>query len=349
MIQKLLRFHFKTPLHIGSVKLEEYSSSAKMLHSDTLYSAIIATWNTLGMQQCIPDNLTKAGQHLDFTLSSLFPFFQEKAEASPTYFFPKPLGLIQPQNYGEHKTIKKIKYLDLASFKSILQGKFKPTIEQVKKDYYVSDAKKGFDEQFMTSEVFARNAVPRYGDDEKDTKIYYIDRLFFRGNSGLFCIAQFANETIEKQVMGALRYLQDEGLGTDRHVGNGFFALTSEDFTTLDDLKDEDATHSLNLSLFCPPDKPTLTQMMDARSRYEIIQRGGWITTAPYLSFRKKSIYMFREGSIFNTKEFSGKGLQAQGKTVNLRPDLTYLPEEAQDMPPIHRVGRSLFVPIKLS
>ena len=350
MIQKLLRFHFKTPLHIGSVKLEEYSSSAKILHSDTIYAAIIATWNTLGMQACIPDNLAKTGQHLDFTLSSLFPFYQASRTACTQYFFPRPWGFIRPDNYQDSKKIKKISYLDLSSFKAILQGKFKPSIDHVKGSYYVSDNQVTFDDRFIASEVFARNTVPRYSDDEEeDTKIYYIDRLFFRGNSGLFCVAQFANEAAEKQVMAALRYLQDEGLGTDRHVGNGFFELTCEDFTALSDLKDLKTDHSLNLSLFCPTDRAALSQMLDAKSRHEIIKRGGWITTEPYLNYRKKSIYMFKEGGIFNTKNLFANGLQAYGKTVDLRPDDQFLPKETKKaMPPIYRVGRSLFVPIKL-
>lgn len=347
MIQKLLRFHFRAPLHIGTVRLE-YGSSAKMLHSDTLYAAIMATWHTLGVEEYIPKNLNQSGQDLGFSLSSLFPFFQASAKATPQYFFPKPLGLVRPKSYSDHKKVKKINYLDLPSFKAILQGQFSPEAEHIKGQYYLRDTEVAFDEKFMVSEVFARNAVARYGAEDPNTKIYYIDRLFFKGNSGMFCLAQFANKAIEQKVMGALRYLQDEGLGTDRYVGNGFFELACDaDFDALNDL--EESKYSLNLSLFCPTSKDSLTKMLDKKAHYDLVKRGGWVTTKPYLSFRKKSIYMFREGSIFNTTSLPGRGLRAYGKTVDLRPDEAYLPDKAKDMPPVYRVGSSLFVPIKLS
>lgn len=358
MTQKLIKFHFRTPLHIGSVR-QDYGISETMLHSDSIYSAIISAWATLGLD--IPD--LKNGKDLGFTISSLFPFYQKNKELNPIYFFPKPLGLIQPETYETHKQIKKIKYLDFESFKEVLKGNFQPKTnsKNIEGDFYLSDKNKNeedcekknkvknFDKDFMDSEVYARNRVPRYGEvDENnnpvETRIYYIDRIFFKGDSGLFCVAQFENTDIENKVMGALRYLQDEGIGTDRHVGNGLFEIEANDFEGFI----SESNYALNLSLFCPQDKSSLEKMLDEKSQYEILKRGGWISTEPYLTYRKKSVYMFKEGSIFNTQDLQGfenlKGLKVGGKTVDLKPENT--PETVNHS--VYRVGKSLFVPIKL-
>jgi CRISPR-associated protein Csm4 len=304
-----------------------------MLHSDSIYSAIISAWATLGL--AIPDDLTT--NDLGFTISSLFPFYQKGKEENSMYFFPKPLGIIQPKNYDDHKPIKKIKYLDLPSFQDVLTGDFKAEVNNIKGDFYLKNKKQDFDKDFMQSEVYARNTVAR--EEGKDTQIYYIDRIFFKGNSGLFCVAQFDDKKypdIENKVMGALRYLQDEGIGTDRHVGNGLFELEIIDFKGFEANNNQD--YALNLSLFCPKDKDGFGEMLDENTKYEITKRGGWISTEPYLSYRKKSVYMFKEGSIFKTDA------ESKGKTVDLKPENT--PKEVNHS--VYRVGKSLFVPIKL-
>lgn len=329
MPQKLIRFHFRTPLHISSVRLD-YGISEKILHSDSIYSAIISAWATLGLK--VPN--LKNGADLGFTISSLFPFFQKDEEPKPIYFFPKPLGIIQPEGYDDHKPIKKIQYLDESSFQSILKKELKPDVKHIKGEFYIKNGEKDFDSDFMQSEVYARNAVPR---DEGDTQIYYIDRIFFKGNSGLFCLIDFDEKhpDIENKVMAAFRYLQDEGLGTDRHVGNGLFELGEDTIN----LSYPTSNYAINLSLFCPEDKDVLKAMIDDKeTRYEITKRGGWISTEPYLTYRKKSIYMFKEGSIFKTDG------EIKGKTVDLKPEIK--PIEVNHS--IYRVGKSLFVPINI-
>ena len=67
--------------------------------------------------------------------------------------------------------------------------------------------------------------VPRLGDEDVDTNIFYVDRIFFEGDSGLWFMAKFERDEQKNKVLSALKYLQDEGFGTDRHTGNGLFQL----------------------------------------------------------------------------------------------------------------------------
>lgn len=328
---KLFRFHFTTPLHLGNARAD-YDSTETVLHSDTLYSAIIHAWSVLGID--IPD-YTK--QDLGFTLSSLFPFYQkdkESKESDIVYFFPKPAGKLLPKDYGKHKDIKKIQYLDTDYFQQCLeQGDIfdmESKIDNIKGVYFTH---KDFDGSFMQKKVYPRTRISRTGAD--DTEIYYIERIFFTGNSGLFCLFEDNNEMYQK-VKFALEYLQDEGIGTDRHVGNGLFRL---EYANIDLVSPENSDYCVNLSLFCPESEEILNNMIDNNSKWELLKRGGWITQEPFLSYRKNSVYMFKEASIFKMPH-DKKGVFSLGATVNLQPDII-------KNQPIFRVGKSLFLGIK--
>jgi CRISPR-associated protein Csm4 len=365
-----LKFRFTTPLHIGTVRAD-YDKSEKMIHSDTLYSAIIWAWNVLGIE--IPELLDESGNPKDdlgFTISSLFPYYQGKESGSkPIYFFPKPIGTLTTDKSKHHKKVKSIRYLDIAALKECFNGEpflYDAITEEDKGDVksiltaetsniggfklrngILSKDDKLPKSSFIVSEVYPRVYVPRYGEvdkktgEAKDTEIYYIERLFFKEKSGLYCLAQFDNDTIKQKVIAALRFLADEGLGTDKHVGNGLFELECEDFTGFEDLKIE-SNHAVSLSLFCPENKEQLKGMLGEQSAFDTMKRGGWITEEGYLTYRKKSVYMFTEGSIFKTDD------KPKGKTVDLKPENKYLPSEKPVTHPIYRVGRSLFLPIKL-
>lgn len=342
-----LKFHFTTPLHIGTVRAD-YDKSEKNIHSDTLYSAIIWAWSVLGLEEEIP----KLVEEEKFTISSLFPYYQgEKNDGNPIYFFPKPTGRLTKSEYEVHKKVKSIRYLDSSAFEDCLNdvdfgfstkdndGKNILVATTKNGDYILrngmlSKSDLGTD-NFMESKVYPRVYVPRYG-EEGDTQIYYIERLFFREQSGLFCLAHFDNDDIKNKVFAALRFLQDEGLGTDKHVGNGLFEFSYESF---EDFKTPNPSeYSVSLSLFCPDSKVQLQGMLDDKAAFDTIKRGGWITEEGYLTYRKKSIYMFTEGSIFKSDNTT------KGKTVDLKPEST--PKEIAH--PIYRVGRSLFLPIKI-
>jgi len=82
--------------------------------------------------------------------------------------------------------------------------------------------------------------------------------------------------------------------------------------------------------------------LSDDKISYQLIKRGGWITTEPYTTYRKKSVYMFAEGGIFKLN--SDKNIETLGKTVNLKPEAEFLKIQHN----IYRVGKSIFLPINI-
>jgi len=197
---------------------------------------------------------------------------------------------------------------------------------------------------FMDKQVYPRVRVAR--EAGKDALPYYIERIYFKENSGMFAIAQYEGEEECKRLHTALKLLEDEGIGTDRHVGNGLFKFTTTDNFLLNDSLPDSSDYGLNLSLFCPDSRDSLEAMIsDPGSRYEIVQRGGWLTTYPYMTYRKKTVHMFREGGIFR---FPIKTMMATGYTHDLAPNPVYLPEGKAPQHPVWRCGKSLFVPVKV-
>ena len=326
----IYKLHFTTPVHLGDMR-DDYGISLTTIASDTLYAAMISCLAKLG------DEIPPDGD-LGCTISSLFPFYQQDKASEHVLFFPKPLKQVMPTSdkaVEERKKIKKVAWLDAAYFSKILNG------EQLFTDNTLGgNAIQGefmtnmpIDKDFVTSQVSARVTVPRNGQD--DATPYYMDRVSFKGYSGLFFIADGDASRLEK----ALNLLQSEGIGTDRNVGNGYFEYEKD---VVDLVIPDSADFALSLSLFIPESKEQMRTMLDSDDvAYDFQRRGGWITTSPNNTLRKNVIYAFTAGSVLKCY---CSGLETQGKVgIDLRPDLPSVTH------PVWRCGRALFLPIRIN
>lgn len=326
---KVYKLHFTTPLHIGDERAD-YGVSLKSFHSDTMYAALTSCLAKVGKK--IPNN-----GNLGFSISSLFPFYQKDKDNKAVYFFPKLLNQQLPklENISKAKKIKKVSWLDASYFEKLING-----VSLFEND---SDEKRilgafltsvDIESDFISSQVSQRVKVSR--DFSKDAEPFYMDRLFFKEKSGLFFIVEGETKFLEI----ALNILQHEGVGTDRNVGNGYFEFT------IDEIELDLPTSSIvaNLSMFCPENKEQLEKMIDnEKVAYDFIKRGGWITTSPFNSYRKKTIQMFTPASVFKLEE-EIDAPKVLGKIVDLNPNLSF---ENIDHP-IFRSGRSIFIPVKI-
>ena len=300
----IYRLHFTTPLHIGSQR-DDYGLSLQSIASDTMYAAITATLANMG------EGIPKDGD-LGCVISGLFPYYSDGTKIE--YYFPKPFCTrLSAESATERKKLKKQLWLPLAQFEHVLQGK------PLSESFEMPD--------FIHSQVSERVQVSR--DGTEDATPFYMDRVFFSDQSGLFFLVEGETQWIDK----ALPLLALEGIGTDRNVGNGAFEYQQD---VLSIAISNEGDHALTLSTFIPTDKEQLTQAIDEYTSYELIRRGGWITTSPYNTFRKNAIYAFAAGSVF-------RGLRmGDGRIVDLAPQ--GLVEH-----PVWRCGKAFFLPIKLS
>lgn len=325
---KIYKLHFNSPLHLSLGK-DQYDKSAKTLHSDTLKSAIISCAALLGHNQEVLQQLNEA-----LVLSSAFPFFKGE------YFFPKPIAKIfsiaEMEESKQGKSLKRIAFIGKNYFEKLLAGT--PTEISEKhlwaKGEYLSDHSDMINanpKNIIYSSVNQR--VQIQPDHIADALPFYSDRLFFEEGAGLYFMMQNQNPALNSIVTGIMKFLGDNGIGTDRTVGNGFFNMEE---TILELTTPTDATHQINLSLFCP-EKAELSEDILERSSWQITKRGGFLAGAAReqnITLRKRSIYMFLEGSIFGKQKLVGK-------YVNLRPTIDTVKHE------VWREGRAIFLPFQ--
>ncbi len=331
----LYKLRFTSPLHIGDCR-GDYGNSLTTVASDTFYAAITATLAKLGKD--IPDN-----GDLGFVMSSLFPFFQKDKASESVLFFPRPLRCkpFQADDPTDNKLLKKVAWVDKCSFEKMLAGSSLGNIkEYIHKTFLSSvkiadsterdDSKEIKIDNFVHSQVVQRVKIEM----GKDTVPFYVDRVSFRGESGLFFLAEGNVELLEE----ALPLLALEGVGTDRSVGYGQFEFEKEQ---LDMDVPDNAQYQMSLSNFIPESSEQLKGLVGdlkkSQVAYDFVRRGGWITTPPYITFRKNVIYAFVPGSTF-----LGSDASAKGRFVDLKP-------EACKELPVWRCGKAIFLPTNIN
>lgn len=327
---KICKLRFTSHLHIGDRKNNDYGISLKTISSDTMYAAVTAVLAKTGC--AIP-----ADGDLGFSISSLFPYYQESEQSDSVYFFPQPLQTKMPnlKDLNERKKVKKIKWIDKEYYEKVLGGKllFDNSDEDISNIHgeYLSSQEVPAD--FVKNQVIQRVLI-KSRTFKEDALPYYVDQVSFMDYSGLYFIVEGNTELLDK----AMPLLSLEGIGTDRNVGNGFFEFNME---TIELNIPHDAAHAVSLSLFIPESKEQFSALMASDSvAYDIERRGGWITTFPFQGLRKNVVYGFVPGSVF---AMANNGISVKGKIVNLRPEIEFVEPK---LPPIWRSGKSIMLPI---
>ena len=337
---KVFKLHFNSPVHFADQK-DDYSNSQRILHSDSLHAALVSVLSKTGF------NIPQDGE-LGFNISSLFPFYQKDAESIPIYFLPKPIWhrVLPKENYFLHKKIKKLQWIDVDLFHDLLQN----TEQMVHYAPYIKGSfltKKILPHNgFVESKIVQRLYVPRFlsgSENQIDPKPFFMDRLFFGDFSGLWCMSIGTEKALDL-LRNAFKILQDEGIGTDRNIGNGLFHF-SEDIISLEL---PESNHFYSISLLIPDINDIKNNNAQLSKRlipisYQILKRGGWITTPPFNTLRKNNIYAFSEGSIFESNTSSE--LMVHGRLVDLTPE-AFADKIGHK---IFRNGKAILIPVKLS
>ncbi|MEW5768648.1 MAG: type III-A CRISPR-associated RAMP protein Csm4 [bacterium] len=304
---------------------------AAIIHSDTIFGLLINKSVQLFGEKAVTP-LTK-GDKPPFFNSSVFPFYKD------ILFLPRPLRpptLIKQQanDMVIKRSLNEIKFLSPDNFFKFLEDKEEAEkregstlIGRGGRDMMAKDKimvkrdkeEKGlhikpemiFDHLLVTREE--RNELERegvktlfYKSSLARVKPYPAYELRFNPNidGGLYFFIQINLDSGVKQVMGAVRLLQDEGLGGGRSTGGGAFELLS-----LEEYKGDLFNHSskrgfVTLSLYHPREGEVKSGVLEGGA-YQLVTRGGFIGIT---GLRKKRIRLFSEGSCFrNSEMFKGQ------------------------------------------
>ncbi len=343
----IARLSLKGPIHLSKGR-EDPESSGEILHADTIKSALVVAGLELYGSSFQPEGFLD-----EVIISSVFPFFKEEL------FFPRPMTRL-PFRYegveGEAriaKKVKKLKYLGLTYFEKCLNAEetMIPEVHQLDKGAFISDkvlqesiVLSGRPASLIGKDLQQRVNIPKPGSDE-DSNTFYVERIYYHPKGGLFFLIHGISESSQSRLEAVLRYLGEKGIGKNRTFGFGQF-----EFSGFEDLKlrvPEQATSWTNLSVYCPKAKQDqsaeLTKEILAASAYGLVKRGGWVSSPEKEEnhgLRKRSVYMFQEGSVFPFGEQT-EAVKFAGKRVNLQPDIL------KGTHPIWRDGKALFLPIR--
>ncbi len=326
---------FKEPLHISDSSAE-YTFSERIIHSDTIYAAIMQVIALFGKQPDISD----------FAISSLFPcFILDEKNKNFEFFFPVlKLPKKIDENTRDIKKLKKIKYLSKELFEKQINGDvelFNSDEILAAKEFGLNknsnlfhDEKTGkIDEKkasLFYSEEVPRVMVPR---QEGNSEPFYFEKLYL--NTNYWSLYLLATGNIEK-LENYLNILGEFGIGSDKTYGYGRFELIATKIPINFKLPDNNS-HFANLSLFIPEDN--ISYDLD-QSFFTITKRGGYITTYPYTTYRKKSVYFFEEGSLIKLNRKPDNFVA--GKLVDVTPEII------QNEHTVLRCGKSIFIPVKI-
>lgn len=332
---RVLKMHFRSPLHLSKGKTDDYGESEELLHADTLKSALFVCARQVLGANAVGDTDAFFKR---FRITSAFPFVGSEL------FFPKPQVRIQPFLNDEvdeklqAKKHKKLTFLGQSYFEDLINERSRKLrkTDCTPDGRFVSDhadVRTLGDAPVFASDVQQRVTIP--ANYVEDPLPYYVDRLYFSEAAGLWFALDANDDSVYAEVLAALKCLGDNGIGTDRSVGNGQFEVSEATLTL--NVPDQ-PSHQLLLSLWCP-EQTELDAYFLGHSAYGLVKRGGYIASPDqpdHLTYRKKSIYMFTEGSVFPHRP--GKVLN--GKVADLKPDT---PDVSQH---VWRDGLAFAIPI---
>ncbi|MEM4313644.1 MAG: hypothetical protein QXH95_06285 [Thermoplasmata archaeon] len=343
---------FNEPFTLNSFK-GDYSDSGKQIYSDTIHAAIT--------QMAFEYNLLEEKGIRDFcdnfVVSNLY--VKEKlSEEKSSFFLPFPIVwksfFLKNNQYKDsrdnslEKSIKKVEFIELDALNEINnKGKMDLNnyyIDNVKRAIFLKEkAKKLNNNKWLISEEVGRNVQSRVsGGASERIQPFFIERVYVDSNVSFFFIVKVSDK-YKKIVDDALHILSKSGIGSDKNVGNGKFKVICDgknlpdQFKRLFQLKEKDDDLSVNISLFNPELTSSELTMLIKNGFYQFIKRGGWITSSPFHTLRKKNGFMIKEGSCFADLRSI-----VSGRLLDLSPEWNVEPK-----PIVFRSGKSIFIRIR--
>ena len=341
-VWKLVKLDFdNNPVHFGElgIGMEEIS---ERIHSDTLFSAWMSAYARIYADQIdgLFDRFLKTASP-PFQVSSTFVYGGEKDP--DTYYLPTLLE--RPHNYPREdlhftKSFRKLKYLPRSIWQRWYQGT--GFTKQDEDELQSETGELATAGTFAYSKIFKNQTLPKVAVDRihHGTNFYQTSFTYFK-DGGLYFLFYMPKQDDEllAELQSALYFLGDEGIGGERSSGAGRFTPTWSDLDTtwhsIVDAPLQEPHHAL-ISLFWDTPDICYQHIKPETARYQLQERGGWISARSGRQLRRKSVRMFAEGSVFPS--------QPQGKLATVTPEEL----EHKKHHPIYRSGVSLSLPVAI-
>jgi CRISPR-associated protein Csm4 len=357
---QLVKLDFQgSPVHFGEVGIG-LEAITERIHSDTLFSAWVSAYAKL-YPELINELLDKfpytANPHQlsapPFQISSTLVYGhpENSKENTSECIYYLPTLLQPPRNYPINdlklaKIFRKLKFVPREIWQRWYQGQGFDTADQ---DELLTkpEARQGKLTDagtFCYSEMFKNQTLPKVSVDRihHGTNFYHTSFTYFPAQAGIYFLFKMSepDPILLQQLQASLALLGDEGIGGERSSGAGRFQATWYDLspTWRSIIQEESTTHNSHalISLFWDDPKICADLLANSNTRYQLQERGGWISAQSGRQLRRKNVQMFTEGSVFLKPP--------QGQLVIVTPQEL----NRKKHHPIYRSGISLSLPVTL-
>lgn len=321
------RLRFCSPLHIGErgVGLEV---TRTYIPADTLFSAICSAWRELygtdALHRDVLDWFTEdEGHAAPFFLTSAFPY------AGAVRFFPKPLARLPNilLAEGDDKAFKRVRFVSERLFAALVGGErvsFQKRWCINGETIWVTEEERTqlaewTDDASGDIVLYKTAVVPRVTLDRLTaaSEIWHFGEVMFAEGTGLWFAVEFNRDhgdELRRKFEAVLRLLGDSGLGGERNAGRGLFTLDGASEEPLPEIRNPG--RFITLSPVCPKDAEQAAALTGDDAAYELMPRRGWVTSPEASNLRRKTVWMFAEGSVM-----MGSPQPHAGRLVNVTPD----------------------------
>ncbi len=278
----LYRMSFHGPLHVSSGGYGEESVDA-VIHSDTLFSALCMAASRLLGDDAVAILLDDAS----LRITSAFPFLGDEL------LMPKPVGCefanFGDLTYAQQKVAKKLRFLPLEILTRFLEGgSVSLDVDRLRGGWWITSA--------TAPPILVTTAeVPRVTLDRTSgaAGIFHVAEVRFCSGAGLYALVHSDQAATRGIVRTCMRLLADEGVGADRTVGKGQFTLSEGSL----ELPLEGPAPVWYLASLYAPSTAEHAAWDAAASRYELLERKGWISAPGQATQRRKRMWTLQEGS----------------------------------------------------
>jgi CRISPR-associated protein Csm4 len=360
---QLVKLDFQgSPVHFGEVGIG-LEAITERIHSDTLFSAWVSAYARL-----YPDRIATLFDQFPhpansnqpkipaFNLSSTFVYghcqnrqcnyFSPHSTHPPIFFLPtllhKPLGYPEVDDLKFAKAFRKLKFVPMEIWERWYQGS--GFCDQDIIDLLEKNGDLGQAGTFCHRHIFEEQTLPKVSVDRihHGTNFYHTSFTYFPAQTGIYFLFKMSepDPILLQQLQASLELLGDEGIGGERSSGAGRFQATWHELspTWRSIIQEESTTHNSHalISLFWDDPKICADLVANSNTRYQLQERGGWISAQSGRQLRRKNVQMFTEGSVFLKSP--------QGQLAIVTPQELIRKKHH----PIYRSGISLSLPVTL-
>ncbi len=281
MTHYIIRLKFRSGVRVGDAGIG-LEGVTPLIHSDTLFSALCHTLALIKGSDWVTQMLETFEAHKPFIVSSCFPY------RADTYYVPRPYLRVRQWSRAHDNLYKQLKTLRWIGANSLADWL----------DEKPMDLEKLLEENSEAQQCETYSFVPAVALDRIDQKsqLYFRGFRVFAGNAGLYFVLQLNDENDAPLLRRAVELLGCNGLGSERNCGYGCFDAEWLPAAALEPLLERTGDRSYLLSLY----HPKHANIDAADSFFALEERRGWFYSPTGRHMKRKSVWMFAEGSVFS-------------------------------------------------